>query len=260
MSGAARKLTRRVEQVMGMPISLAVSGRHATSPKGEAAWAEALASLRDADAVFSTYREDSWVSRLGRGEVAVEDCPAEVGEVLALAETARTSSAGAFDVRLPRLDGTTAFDPSGIVKGWAVDRAATYLRCLEETDFCLSAGGDMVCSTSSPQTPAWRVGIEDPREPSRLLAVVPLHDAAIATSGLAHRGAHIVDPRTGATPETWSSVTVVAEDLTAADTDATAAFVMGYNAPGWLDARGRTGLLVRPNGSTLTVGAWAAAS
>jgi thiamine biosynthesis lipoprotein len=177
--------------------------------------------------------------------------------VLTLAADARSSSDGAFDVRLPRPDGSTTLDPSGIVKGWAVDRAATYLRGLEDTDFCLSAGGDMVCSTSRPGSPDWRIGIEDPRDPTRVLAVVPVRQGAVATSGLVHRGAHIVDPRTGGTPTAWAAVTVIGEDLTTADIEATTAFVLGYDAPRWLTERGRSALLVRPNGSSLTVGAWA---
>jgi len=74
--------TRYVEQVMGMPISLALRGRHADDAEARGAWAEAVAALRDVDRVFSTYRPDSFVSRLGRGELTVEDCPVEVAEVL----------------------------------------------------------------------------------------------------------------------------------------------------------------------------------
>jgi len=254
VTGAAqRELVRRVEQVMGMPISLALAGRHAGTAEGDAAWADALASLRDADAVFSTYRDDSWVSRLGRGEVTVDDCPAEVAEVLDRAEVAGRESGGAFGVRLPGPDGTT-LDPSGIVKGWAVDRAAAVLRRLDDTDFCLSAGGDLVCSTTRDDAPDWRIGVENPADPTQVVAVVPVRNGAVATSGLVHRGAHIVDPRTGATPTTWASVTVRARTLTEADVDATAAFVLGDAAPAWLRSRGRSALLVRPDGTQETVG------
>src|SRR3954470_5840358 len=89
-----RPVHRRVEHVMGMPISLALRGRHAADRYGEAAWARALAVLHEADRVFSTFREDSAISRLDRGELTVADCPPEVGEVLALGELARTESGG----------------------------------------------------------------------------------------------------------------------------------------------------------------------
>ena len=122
---------------------------------------------------------------------------------------------------------------------------------LEDTGVCLSAGGDLVCRTRAPGSPGWRIGIEDPRDPTRTIAVIPVRDGAVATSGLVHRGAHIVDPRTGGTPTTWASVTVVGPDLTWVDIEATAAFVLGEEAPAWLGTRDRrTGLVVRPDGST----------
>jgi thiamine biosynthesis lipoprotein len=245
---------RHVEHVMGMPISLALRGRHADDERGRAAWAATMAVLRDVDRVFSTYREDSCISRLGRGELAAEDCPPEVAEVLALGERAEAESGGAFSIRRRRPDGGVVLDPSGVVKGWAAERAAVCLAELQETDFCLSAGGDMVCRTVDDDAPAWRIGIEDPHRPQQLVAVVPVHTGAVATSGTAHRGAHIVDARTGRPPVGVASVTVVTGSLTEADIDATAAYAQGTEAAAWLGGRpGRTGLVVWADGSTATV-------
>ena len=134
---------------MGMPISLALRGRHTDDAAAHRAWDAVMGSLREADRVFSTYRADSYVSRLARGEIELADCPPEVAEVLALGERARVESGGAFDVRRPGADGTEVLDPSGVVKGWAVQRASAALLVLEATDFCLSAGGDMVCHVAS---------------------------------------------------------------------------------------------------------------
>ncbi len=250
---------RRVAQVMGMPISLALRGLHVDDERAESAWQQSLTVLREVDQVFSTYRHDSVVSRLQRGEIALADCSSQVREVLALGERARQESGGAFDVRLPGPDGHTHLDPSGVVKGWAVDRAAAALDHLPGTDFCLSAGGDMLCRGTRSGAPAWRIGIEDPHDPTRVLAVVPVHDGAVATSGLAHRGAHIVDARTGLTPTAIASVTVVGPDLTGADIDATAAFALGANALTWLQGRaGRSGLVVWADGTTEVFGSPAA--
>jgi thiamine biosynthesis lipoprotein len=235
---------------MGMPISLAVRGRHAADDRGEAAWQEGLAILRDIDLVFSTYRRDSVVSRLARGELRPDACPAEVVEVLALADLAREQSGGAFNIRRRGLDGQLLLDPSGVVKGWAVERAAGAFEGLPATDFCLSAGGDMVCRVKRIDAPAWRIGIEDPREPGRVLAVAPLRNGSMATSGLAHRGAHIVDARSGQTPTELASVTVIGPDLVWADIDATAAFALGGEALQWLQGRqGRRGLVVWADGT-----------
>ena len=249
----SRPVHRYVEHVMGMPISLALRGRHARDDDGESAWRQALEVLHEADRIFSTYRADSVVSRLDRGDLSLADCPPEVAEVLALGEQARRESGGAFDVRRPDAAGALRLDPSGVVKGWAVDRAAGALRALPDTDFCLCAGGDLVCRTVTGAAP-WRIGIEDPRDPCRVVAVVPIACGAVATSGLAHRGAHITDARTGRAPTALASVTVVGPELVWADIDATAAFALGEDGPSWLATRpGRTGLVVRVDGSrTLT--------
>ncbi|NEK95353.1 FAD:protein FMN transferase [Modestobacter muralis] len=237
-----------------MPISLALRGRHAGDDIGQAAWAQVMDSLRQADRVFSTYRADSVVSRLRRGEVGLEDCPPEVAEVLGLAAAAEQQSHGAFSVWLPGPDGQVRLDPSGVVKGWAAERAAQPLRDLTGTDFCLSAGGDVTCATTDPGARPWRIGIEDPADPSRVLAVVPVHTGAVATSGTAHRGAHLLDARTGLPPAGVASVTVVAGSLTWADIDATAAYAHGPEAARWLDTRpGQSGLVVWTDGSTTTV-------
>jgi thiamine biosynthesis lipoprotein len=240
---------RRVEHVMGVPISLALRGRHTDDAHADAAWADVIDSLRDADRVFSTYRADSAVSAIRRGELAVADAPADVHEVLAFGARAERASYGAFSVWRPGPDGGPALDPSGVVKGWAVQRASTFLRSLPDTDFCLSAGGDMICHAAHRDP--WRIGIEDPHDPSRVLAVVPVRDGAVATSGTAHRGAHLVDARTGTAPSAVAQVTVITRSLTDADVDATAAYALGSRAADWLGRRvGRTGLVVWSDGTT----------
>jgi thiamine biosynthesis lipoprotein len=252
-----RPVRRHVEHVMGMPISLALRGRHEASPAGRAAWEAVMTELAEMDRVFSTYRSDSAISRLDRGELALADCPPEVSEVLELGARAAEASGGAFSVWLPAEpadpDGRRRLDPSGVVKGWAAERAARHLALLDETDYCLSAGGDITCRAASSSEP-WRIGIEDPHEPERVLAVVPLRTGAVATSGTAHRGAHLVDARTGRTPTGVASVTVIAPSLTWADIDATAAYAQGDRAATWLRTRPvRSALVVDPDGRTTTV-------
>lgn len=249
-TGTGTVPTRRyVAHVMGLPFSLALRGRHAADTRGAAAWDAALAVLREADRVFSTYRPDSVISRLGRGDLTLGACPADVTEVLELGAAAERDSGGAFAVRRGGV-----LDPSGVVKGWAAERAAAHLAALSDTDFCLSAGGDVTCRTLDPSASPWRVGIEDPHDPARLVAVVPVRTGAVATSGTARRGAHIVDARTGRPPTGIASVSVVGDSLTAVDIDATAAFAVGPDAARWLRARGRTGLVVHADGRTEVVG------
>ena len=253
-SSAAGPTARYVEHVMGMPISLALRGRHAGDARGAAAWADAMAVLREADRVFSTYRTDSVISRVCGGDAPLTDFPPEVvarfREVLALGHAAECDSGGAFALRR---DGV--LDPSGVVKGWAAERAAAHLAALPDTDFCLSAGGDITCRTLDPSASPWRIGIEDPHDPDRLVAVVPVHTGAVATSGSARRGAHIVDARTGRPPLGVASVTVIGLSLTAVDVDATAAYALGPDAARWLAGRGhQAALVVHDNGTTTSIG------
>ena len=79
--------------------------------------------------------------------------------------------------------------------------------------------------------------------------MVPVRSGAVATSGLVHRGDHVVDARTGAVPRRVASVTVVHSDLIWADIDATAAFAHDGEALTWLRTRsGRSGLVVWADG------------
>lgn len=110
-----------------------------------------------------------------------------------------------------------------------------------------------MCRVADPDRPAWRIGIEDPRAAGRVVAVVPVRDGAVATSGLAHRGAHVVDARTGRAPTILSSVTVVGSDLAAVDVEATAALALDGAGEQWLRARpNRSAVVVRADGTITT--------
>ncbi|MER5430504.1 FAD:protein FMN transferase [Streptomyces sp. NPDC002588] len=202
-----------------------------------AALDEAVAGLHRVNEVFSTYREDSQVSRLVRGELSVEECDPEVAEVLALGAEAERVSDGWFSMRYEG-----RLDPTGIVKGWAAERAARLMAGVGGVSgVSVNGGGDVqLLGVPGPERP-WRVGVSDPLRPGGLAAVVSAAGAdelAVATSGTAERGAHIVDPRTGRSAVTdLVAVTVVAPELTWADCWATAAFAMGSReALRWLEA------------------------
>ena len=162
-------------------------------------------------------------------------------------------SGGVFSAWRPDAEGVLRLDPSGVVKGWADERAARHLRVLPDTDSCLSAGGDLTCHVADPASAPWGIGVEDPADPRRLLARIPVRSGAVATSGATHRGAHVVDARTGRTPQLLASVTVVAASLTDADIDATTAFALDGDAVTWLGLRPCVALVVWRDGRTETV-------
>jgi thiamine biosynthesis lipoprotein len=211
-----------VEQIMGLPISVLARGERAQSSDAERAVRSTFAELVDVDAVFSPYRPDSAVNRLQRGEIALADCDDDVRDVATRCDLATQLTGGLFDATRP--DGT--WDPSGLVKGWAAERAARHLGGLHDVDWCLNAGGDVV--VLSPTGQPFTVGIQDPADPRRVATAVACARGAVATSGTAARGAHLYDPRNGAPPATqWLSISVLGPSLETADVLATAAFVAG---------------------------------
>lgn len=217
-----------VAPVMGTTVSIDIRDEGVPLAALEAA----VAMLREHEARFTTYREDSEIRRVGRGELAIEDAHEDIREVLDACAVLRAESDGAFDVWR---DGT--LDPSGYVKGWAAERAAAALREAGATRFALNVGGDVLCSGDAESGEPWRVGVRHPSDAQRMALVLGVRDGAVATSGAYERGKHIVDARTGAAATGWRSVTVVAPDLATADAVATAAFAMGEAGPEWAASR-----------------------
>ncbi|MER7937094.1 MULTISPECIES: FAD:protein FMN transferase [unclassified Streptomyces] len=215
---------RRVEHVMGFPVSLRVDDRDVPAGAADAVFAW----LRAVDERFSPFEPDSEVRRLDRGALSRAEVSPDLAEVLALCEEYRRASGGAFDARLPG----RGLDPCGVVKGWSVQRAADLLAAAGARRFVLNAGGDVVASGGP-----WRIGVRHPERAGRLCAVLELTDGAAATSARYERGDHIVDGRTGRPATALLSLTVVAPTLTEADAVATAAFAMGADGVGWAAAR-----------------------
>jgi thiamine biosynthesis lipoprotein len=247
MSAATGTRRAWVEQVMGTPISIHLRGT--TPMRLRVAAVEAVyAELRHVDRIFSTYRVDSDISRLSNGLTTVERCDPSVRTVLDLCEQARVRTDGYFDVRVPGPDGAARLDPSGLVKGWAAERAAGHLAALRDDDHYLNAGGDIALRCAEGRPP-WRIGVEHPDRPGAVVGVVALSGGGIATSGTAHRGAHVVDPTTGRPATALRAVTVVGPSLLWADVYATAAFARGLAGLDWLAAQdGFEGLAIRPDG------------
>jgi FAD:protein FMN transferase len=216
----------RVEAVMGIPVGIDVRD-DGVDP---VALDRAFSHLRAVDAAFSPYQASSDVRRLDAGMLALRDALPEVRAVLARCERLRHETGGRFDVRA-----TGVLDPSGFVKGWAVDGAVAILTAAGARNLCVHAGGDVrVRGERAPGRP-WRIGVQHPRERGRLAAVLaaPRAGLAVATSGAYERGEHIVDPLCGHPPRGVLSVTVAGPALGTADAYATAAFAMGRDGPAW---------------------------
>jgi FAD:protein FMN transferase len=178
--------------------------------------------LHHADDAFSTWRPDSPVSRLRRGEITCEQLPSEVTAVMGACETARRVSGGWFDPwAMPG-----GFDPTGYVKGWAAQQALAALDGLAMHGALVNAAGDIASIGCQPSGDPFRIGIADPREPRRLAVIAEL-SGCIATSGTYERGSHLIDPHSGLPAARAASASVVGPDLGLADAMATAIAVAG---------------------------------
>lgn len=221
----------RVEQIMGTAIGIDVRDDGVLP----AAVDEAFAYLRRVDERFSTYRSESELNRLNRGELHLDACSLELRQVLALCDQLRAVTNGYFDARQHRADGM--LDPTGVVKGWAVDAAAWILDRAGARNFAINAGGDILTRGVPSPGRRWRVGIRHPEQHDRLAAVLEMADGAVATSGTYERGEHLVEPHTGRPATGLLSLTVVGGSLTFADAYATAAFAMDEEGPAWVAAQ-----------------------
>jgi thiamine biosynthesis lipoprotein len=219
---------RRAEEIWGTVISLDV--RDEVSDDAVDA---CYAWFRRVDDIFSTWRADTEIMRIGVGRLAVADASPEVREVLDACEQMRLESNGAFDIRAGGHSraqwrpGLAPLDPSGFVKGWALGRAADLLDAAGSRCFSINAGGDVFARGVPAGSRGWRVGVQHPWERDRVAAVVEIGDRAVATSGRYERGDHVLVPATGRPATGLASVTVVGPDPGVADAYATAAVVLG---------------------------------
>lgn len=234
-----------VEHVMGTVFSFDI--RDQPTPAIHRALTHAIRALHTVDTVFSTYQPDSAISRLGRGDIRRTDCPPEVHEVLSLCAHATHASDGWFSITP-----NGSLDPSGLVKGWATEAASQLLYEAGARNTCVNGGGDLqLRGQAAPGTP-WRIGIAHPLRPGELATVITAEqDLAIATSGTAERGTHILNPHTGTPATELTSLTVTGPRLTMTDAYATAAFARGDNSRDWLESlHGYEALALKPDGQT----------
>ena len=196
---------------------------------------QACAILHEADRIFSLYKPESPLSRLARGETSVAQCPPVVDEIWQACEKWEKTTDGWFSA----FTAEHTFDPSGLVKTWASQRAAEYVLDQGITDFTLNAGGDIMIADGVTEAVDWRMGISKPisiaAADAGVLTVVDLRGTpfrAMATSGVAERGAHIWNPKAAGLEPTkdFVQVSVIARDIVTADVWATAAFAEGERA------------------------------
>ena len=125
-------------------------------------------------------------------------------------------------------------DLGGFAKGYAVDNGATILARHGVRHAVVAAGGDSRMLGDRCGRP-WTVGVRDPRRDGEIVALLPLEDVAVSTSGDYERYFddgderchHLIDPRTGKSPHAVRSVTVIASDGLTSEALSKTVFVLG---------------------------------
>ncbi len=215
---------------MGMPVTVEIaslasdSRRHSpTDAKISEAIGSVFAYFEKIDKKFSTYKKTSEISAINEGRIGEDDRSEEMSLIFALAAETKKETFGYFDIRKP--DGT--YDPSGIVKGWAIWNAAQLLKKNGLENFYIDAGGDIQTSGKNKAGKNWAIGIKNPWNESENVKVIYANTEGVATSGTYIRGNHIYDPKTGKAADEIVSLTVIGPNIYEADRFATAAFAMG---------------------------------
>ncbi len=209
---------KQTRLLMGMPITLEIEDAKVTYNDLD----KVFAYFESIDETFSTYKATSEISKINTGELSIAHASADIQTILALSEQTKADTHGYFDIRH-----NGVYDPSGIVKGWAISNAAHLLKAQGFRNFYVDAGGDVQVVGNKNGKP-WRVGIRNPFNRNEYVKVLALTDKGIATSGTAIRGQHIYDPhRRDVSLVDIVSITIIGPDIYDADRFATAAFAMG---------------------------------
>jgi len=230
---------------MGMPISVEVRDEAATVEIIE----EVFHYFQGVDEQFSVFKKSSEISKINRGEIKFEAMSPAMQEVFRLAQETKELTNGYFDILTP----AGSYNPSGLVKGWAIYQAALLLRRRGFSNFLVEAGGDIQASLPDEIQEPWRVGLRHPFNKGEIIKVLKIRNEGVATSGTYIRGQHIYNPhQPDAKLQEVVSLTVIGPNVYEADRFATAAFAMGGAGINFIASRlGLAGYQIDQNGQAL---------
>jgi thiamine biosynthesis lipoprotein len=213
---------KQTRLLMGMPITVEI-----IDPAADANIFESIYDyFTHIDEMFSTYKTTSEISAINNSDKPRDEWSEEMNMIFLLAEETKQATDGYFDIKKP--DG--GYDPSGIVKGWAIWNAAKLLEKRRFKNFYVDAGGDIQPQGHDGNGKKWSVGIKNPWNTNENVKVVYVTGEGVATSGTYIRGEHIYNPKTGEAANAIMSLTVIGPNIYEADRFATAAFAMDKNA------------------------------
>ncbi len=214
---------KQTRLLMGMPVTVEIVDGGAN----DAIFDEVYAYFTHIDETFSPYKATSELTAINRDKTPRESWSEEMAMVFLLAEETKQATGGYFDITKP--DGN--YDPSGLVKGWAIWNAAKLIEKRGFRNFYVDAGGDIQAQGRNAEGEKWSVGIRNPWNADETVKTVYVTNEGVATSGTYIRGEHIYNPKAGgAAANEIISLTVVGPNIYEADRFATGAFAMGRDA------------------------------
>ncbi len=209
---------KQTQLLMGMPIIVDIVDKNAT----EADIDKVFDYFTYVDETFSTYKKTSEISQINKGKLSQKGYSSDMQKVLQLCEQTKKDTKGYFNISH---DGK--LDPSGLVKGWAIQNAAELLKRRGLQNFYIDAGGDIQVAGRNSKNQTWKVGIRNPFNMEEIVKVLHIHNRGVATSGTYIRGQHVYNPLNQTKKLTEIvSLTVVGPNIYEADRFATAAFAM----------------------------------
>lgn len=195
------------------------------------------------DKKFSTYKKDSEISQINRGELKEWDYSVDMKKILKLSEETKKETDGFFDINFNGI-----LDPSGLVKGYAVFSGAEILKKKGFRDYFVEIAGDIQVEGKNERKDNWKVGIQNPFNLDEIIKVVRLSNKGIATSGNYIRGTHIYNPKEKRFAEEIAGITIIGPNVYEADRFATAVFAMGEEGIVFLEKlKGFEGYMVKKN-------------
>lgn len=205
---------------MGMTVKVEIRDEQARQGSFE----KVFSYFDKVDRKFSTYKADSEISKINRGELQKKNWSEEMKEVFKLAEKTKRETGGYFDIWRP----SGICDPSGIVKGWAIWNASQILKKEGYRNYFVDVGGDVQTASADGSGEGWKIGIRNPFKIEENVKILSLRNEGVATSGNYVHGTHIYNPK-NPTEEIKDivSLTVMGPNIYEADRFATAAFAMG---------------------------------
>lgn len=225
--------------IMGMPVTVEIVDSNATDEDIQ----EVFAYFNYVDKKFSTYKKDSEISQINRGEINKADYSNEMQKILTLCEQTKAETDGYFDINLKGI-----LNPSGIVKGYAIWEGAKILEAKGYKNFYVEIAGDIQAVGKNAKGESWKVGIQNPFKPKEIIKIVKISNKGIATSGNYQRGKHILNPKTKIPAAEIASISVIGPNVYEADRFATAAFAIGEKGIEFIEGlKGFEGYMVKNN-------------